>query len=77
VFGTLIFHLWSVIIGNFNIVSIAIGEAETDPPVVIDGDGVLTSPVSPKLVKSVSRRNSKVLQSRGRIDVLQLSCGMG
>jgi hypothetical protein len=46
VFGTLIFHLVSVIICNFNIVRITLNEPEADAPLVVDGDRMPSFSVS-------------------------------
>jgi hypothetical protein len=50
VFGTLIFHLVSVIVCNFNIVSINLNEPEADAPLVVDGDRMLSFSVSSEFV---------------------------
>lgn len=73
VLETLIRHLASVIIRNFDIVSITFNEPEADPPLIVDRDRVLSFPVSPELVESIAQRNPKVIQTRRQVDVLQLS----
>jgi len=73
VFGMLILHLVSVIICNFNIVSITLNEPEADAPLVVDGDRMLSFSVSSEFVEPISRRNPKVIQARCQIYVLELS----
>jgi hypothetical protein len=53
-------HLTLVIIRNFDIIGITINKPETDAPLVVDGDRMLSFSVSPELVESISRRNPKV-----------------
>jgi hypothetical protein len=68
-----ILHLTSVIIRNFDIVNITGNDPEANAPLVVDGDRVLPFSFSPELVKSISRRNPKVIQARRQVDVLELS----
>ena len=62
-----------MIIRNFDIVSITGHEPETNAPLAVDGDRVLSFPVSPELVETISRRNPKVIQTRRQVDVLEFS----
>jgi len=66
-------HLASVIVRYFDIVRITINEAETDAPLVVDGNRVLSSSVSAELVKPIPRRNAQIIEARGQVDVLQFS----
>jgi hypothetical protein len=50
-----------VIIRNFDVKGITINKPETDPPLIVDGDCMLLSSVSPELVESISWRNPKVI----------------
>jgi hypothetical protein len=49
-----------VIVRHFDIVGIAVGEPEADPPLVVDGDGVLSLAVCAEPVKPVARRNPEI-----------------
>ncbi len=57
VFGMLIRHLTSVVVRHFDIVGVTINEAETDTPLVISRDRVLSLSISPEFVKPIARRN--------------------
>jgi hypothetical protein len=61
-----------VIVRHFDIVGIAVGEPEADPPLVVDGDGVVSLAVSAEPVKAVARRSPEIVQACRQIDVLEL-----
>jgi len=50
-----------VVIYDLDIVGITIDEPKADTPLVIDRDGILSLPVSPKLVKPITWRNLKIV----------------
>ena len=62
-----------MVVRNLDVVGIPVDEPETDAPLVVDGDGMLSFPVSLKFVESVAGRNLQVLEARRQVDVLQLS----
>jgi hypothetical protein len=64
-----------VIIYNFHFVSVAIAPHEADPPLIVDADAVLTGPVAFKSFEVISRRNAKILQPAGGMNVQQLAPG--
>jgi hypothetical protein len=51
-----------VIIGDLNIVCIAVLPDKTDSPLVVDPDAVLTLPISRELLETVTRWRFEVLQ---------------
>jgi hypothetical protein len=58
-----------VIICDFNVICIAIPEAETDSPLIVDGYGELAVPVSFQGVEAIARRRLQVIQAGGQVDV--------
>jgi len=54
-------HLASVVIREFHIVGIAIDEPETNAPLIINGDGMLSLPVPLQFVKPIAGRDLKIL----------------
>ena len=48
---------------------------EADPVSLIDADAVLTAPVPAKGLEPVARRNSKVLEGTGGVNLLKLAPG--
>jgi hypothetical protein len=44
----------SVIIDDFNVLGIVAGPAETDAPLAVDTETVLSGPATPKLIQSVA-----------------------
>jgi len=78
VFGMLMSHLVSMVVRNLDVVGIPVDEPETDAPLVVDGDGMLSLPVSLKFVESVAGRDLQVLEARSQVHVLQLPrCPLG
>ena len=62
-----------MVVRNLDVVGIPVDEPETDAPLVVDGDGMLSLPVSLKFVESVAGRNLQVLEARSQVYVLELS----
>ena len=61
-----------MVVTDFNVVGIAVGEAKTDPPLVIDGNGVLPLPIALEGMEAVAGRHLEILKARRQIYVLQL-----
>jgi hypothetical protein len=51
-----------VIIDDLDIVSVPNAPYETDSPLFVDSNAVLTSPVTAKLLQAVARRHPQILQ---------------
>jgi hypothetical protein len=66
-------HLVSMVVRNLDVVGIRVDEPETDAPLVVDGDRMLSLPVSLKFVESVAGRDLQVLEARSQAHVLQLA----
>jgi hypothetical protein len=64
-----------VVVNNFNIVGIAIDPAEANPPLIINPNAVLPSPIACQLFEPVGRRHSKVRHIRGCVQDPKLSQG--
>jgi hypothetical protein len=60
-----------VIVRDLDIVGIAVLEAETDAPLIVDGNGVLAFSVSLQGMKAIARWRFQVIQTGGQIDVFQ------
>ncbi len=52
-----------MVASDLDIIGIAIYESEADPPLVVDGDGVLAFSVSSKPMESIARGNPQVIQA--------------
>jgi hypothetical protein len=68
---TIVFSL--VIIRDLDVICIAIVEAETDSPLVVDGNGELPFPISLQGMKAIARRRLQVIQACSQVDVFQTS----
>jgi hypothetical protein len=64
-----------MIICDLDIIGVSVDEAEAYPPLVIDGNRVLTLSIPPQPVQTVARGNSQVIEAGSIIDVLQASRG--
>jgi len=64
-----------VIVNDLNIACLTIGEAKTDPPLVVDAYAVLPGPVALQRFKPVSRRHAQVGDDPGVINHPQLAPG--
>ena len=62
-----------MIIRDLDIICIAILEAETDSPLIVDGNGKLAFSVSFQGVEVIARRCLQVIQAGGQVDVFQTS----
>jgi hypothetical protein len=56
----------SVIVGNLNLKGIAVAPGETDPPLIVDADAVLSFAAPFQLFQPVSERHAKILKRDGR-----------
>jgi len=50
-----------VIVRDFDVVRINANKTEANPPLVVDGDGVLTNPITFQRVKPVAARHPQVI----------------
>ncbi len=62
-----------VIVAELEIEHIAVLEAEADPPLMIDGNGVLSSTSSPHRVQPIAWPDAQITQQGGRLDSLKLA----
>lgn len=62
-----------MVIGQFDIVGIALDIPEADALLVVDRDCVETRSISLKLMKPVTGRNREIRQTRRQINVLELT----
>jgi len=51
----------SVIVDNLDIVRVPVFPAETDPPLVVDANAVLSCAIAPKLLQAIARWGAEVL----------------
>lgn len=65
----------SVVVSDLDVVGISIDEPETDTPLVIDRDGVLSLPIAAKCVKPVPRWDLQIVETGGQVHVLKLPDG--
>jgi hypothetical protein len=64
---------FSVAVHDFDVMCIAFAPGETEPPLVVDANAVRPCPVPFQRFKLVSRRNAKILQPEGSVQVQQLA----
>jgi hypothetical protein len=62
-----------VVVHDLNVVGIASHPSEADTPPVVDPDAPLTGPIATESLETVSRWNSKVIQSDRRVELSQLA----
>jgi hypothetical protein len=62
----------SVVVNDLNLLWASVGPPETDPPLVVDSDAVLTGPIALQLLEPVARRQTKLVERNGRADLTQL-----
>ena len=61
-----------MVVRDLNVECVTVDESEADAPLVIDGDCVLPSSISPELVESIPWWAPKVMQVSRQIDVFEL-----
>ncbi len=62
-----------MVVGQFDIESVAILESETDPPLIVNRYGILAFPFPAEFVESIASRDFEIFETRGEMDVLQSS----
>jgi len=62
-----------MVVTDLNVICIAILEAKTYAPLIIDRNRMLAFTIARQFMQSISRRRSKIFQDGGKIDILQLS----
>jgi hypothetical protein len=63
----------SVVINNFDLVCISTAPHETDPPLIVDANAVLTLSSSVQRLQTVTRRSGQIAQLRCTIELPQFS----
>jgi hypothetical protein len=66
-----------VVIHNLNIKGIAVLEAKTEPPLVVDANAELTLAVSSQCLQAIAGWNPKIVNGYGAIQHLQFTFGGG
>ena len=74
IFRLLIFLLL-MIVDDFRVIGVAIVPAETNPPLIIDPDAVLSQPVSAQRLQPVPRWHSRRIEIRSRVNHPELAHG--
>jgi hypothetical protein len=64
-----------MVIGNFNLMGMAVSPLKADPPSVIDPDTPLAFSIAGKLLHPVPRRDSQKGQCRSAVDLCQFAQG--
>jgi hypothetical protein len=62
-----------VIVGDLDIVGIAIHETKANPPLVVYADGELSGAITAQTVETIASRNLEVVHPYGQIQVLELA----
>lgn len=60
-----------MIVCYFNIVSISVNESEADAPLIVDGNGVLSFPITLESMQSIAWRHLEITQACCPIQILQ------
>lgn len=68
-------HPFLVVVSNLDVVGVAIDKSEAEAPLVVDRDRVLSFPVAPKCVKSITWRDLQVLEAGSQVHVFELPNG--
>src|SRR5437867_7780491 len=63
----------SMVVDDLNVVRVAVGPPETDAPLLVDPDRVLSGPVTSERFQAIARRLPQVVEPRGRGEHLKLS----
>ena len=63
----------SVIVGEFNVECVTISPPETEAPLPVDADAVLSRAIASQLLQSIPRRNPQLSQLSNRLEELQFS----
>jgi len=66
----------SVVVGDLDLVGVAVLEAEADTPLVVHRDRVLTLALALKRMQPVAGRDLEVVEPGRQIDVLELARGL-
>jgi hypothetical protein len=64
-----------MIVNYFHVFRSCISPPKDDPPLIIDTDRMLTSQITLERLQSIARRDPKVVQSAGAIDLDKLASG--
>jgi len=64
-----------MIVANLAVVRVAVDEPKTDPPLIIDGDGVLALAVTLERMEAIAGWHLQIVQARRQVDILQFACG--
>jgi len=73
--GLVSVHVSSVVVRNFNLYGAFRGRFEAHPELVINPDGVLSSPITFQGFKTVAGRGSKILQLRRGVEIAKFPAG--
>lgn len=64
-----------MVVHDFNFKRIGMHPAEADPPLVVDPNTVLTSPIAGERLQSVPWHHSQIGNGRRRMNVIELPLG--
>jgi hypothetical protein len=56
-----------VVVHDFNVIGVALTPIKTDSPLIIDPDRILSATIAQKLLQSISRDPSNLIESRSRV----------
>jgi hypothetical protein len=56
-----------VVVGDFHFKGITVFPSETDPPLIVDPDAMLTLPIAGELLETIPGRDLQVTQRIGRV----------
>jgi len=65
----------SVVVDDLDVGRSGVGPGETDPPLLVDPDAVLSGPVAAEGLKAVAGRHPEILQDLGSVQHHQLPQG--
>jgi hypothetical protein len=61
-----------VVVNDLDLLWASVGPPETDPPLVVDSDAVLTRSIALQLLEPVAWRQAKLFERNDRADLPQL-----
>ena len=64
-----------MVVADLNIVGVAVKESKTDPPLIVDGNGMLPFPIILERMQAISGRHLEVVEPGCQLHVFQLAGG--
>jgi len=60
-----------MVIDDFNLIGVSVPPLETDPPLIVDPDAVLSAPVDGQGFQAMGRRDTQIIQGDRRVELFK------